>query len=84
MESYVRTITVKNVPGELYERLKQSAEANRRSINSEVIVCIERALRSRQVDPETVLAGARKLREETSGYTITDDEFTEAKATGRP
>ncbi|NPV08088.1 MAG: Arc family DNA-binding protein [Anaerolineae bacterium] len=84
MELYVRTITVKNVPGELYERLKQSAEANRRSINSEVIVCIERALRSRQVDTEAVLARARRLRQETSGHPISDNEFAEAKATGRP
>ncbi len=35
------TITVKKFPDELYDRLKQSAGANRRSINSEVIVCIE-------------------------------------------
>ena len=77
------TITVKNVPTDLYERLKQSAEANRRSINSEVIVCIERAVRSRKIHPEAILARARKLREKTEGYLITDDEFTEAKVAGR-
>ncbi len=78
------TITVKNIPAELYERLKRSAKANRRSINSEVIVCIEHALRSRQIDPEGFLPRARKLREQTVDYPITDEEFTEAKATGRP
>jgi len=77
------TITVKNVPTDLYERLKQSAEANRRSINSEVIVCIERAVRSRKIHSEALLARARKLRERTDGYLITDDEFTGAKVTGR-
>jgi len=59
------TITVKNVPTDLYERLKQSAKANRRSISSEVIVCIERAVRSRKIHPEAILARARKLREKT-------------------
>jgi hypothetical protein len=77
------TITVKNVPTDLYERLKQSAEANRRSINSEVIVCIERAVRSRTIDPEAILTRARKLREKTDGYLITDAEFTAAKVAGR-
>ena len=77
------TITVKNIPADVYERLKQSAEANRRSINSEVIVCIERAVRSRRIRPEEMLARARKLREKTGDYLITDDEFTQAKIAGR-
>ena len=37
------TITVKNIPDEIYERLKGAASANRRSINREIIVCLERA-----------------------------------------
>ena len=77
------TITVKNIPDDVYERLKQSAEANRRSINSEVIVCIERAVRSRRIQTEEILARARKLRETTGDYLITDDEFTQAKIAGR-
>ena len=78
------TITVKNIPADLYERLKQSAETHRRSINSEVIVCIERAIGHRKVDLEATVARARRLREKTTAYRITDDEFTQAKATGRP
>jgi plasmid stability protein len=39
------TITIKGIPHELYERIKQSAAEHRRSINSEVIVCLERSLR---------------------------------------
>jgi len=76
-------ITVKNIPDDLYEHLRQSAEVNRRSINSEVIVCIERALRSRTTSPEAVLARARRLREKTVGYRIDDGEFTTAKVVGR-
>ncbi len=78
------TITVKNIPPDLYERLRRSAAANRRSINSEIIVCIEQAVRSSKVDVEEVLAEARRLREKTAGYEITDEELTRAKSAGRP
>jgi len=77
------TITVKNIPEALYELLKRAAEANRRSINSEIILCIERAVRSREVNAEDILVKARRIREKTSGYLITDDEFTQAKTAGR-
>jgi len=77
------TITVKNIPPDLYERLKQAAQAHRRSINSEIIVCIEQAIGHRKVDPEATIAQARKLREKTAEYRITDKEFAQAKAAGR-
>lgn len=78
------TITVKNIPNDLYLRLKRSAQANRRSLNSEIIVCIERTLGVRKIEPEAVLARARHLREKTGGYVIGDDEFTASKKAGRP
>jgi plasmid stability protein len=77
-------ITVKNIPDDLYERVRRAAKANRRSINSEISVCLERQLRSRAVDPESVLARAGKLREKTMAHPISDREFSEAKAAGRP
>jgi len=79
----VPTITVKNIPPELYERLKQSAKANRRSINSEIIVCIERAMGTQQARPQEIVASARQLREKTARYLINDDEFTRLKSEGR-
>jgi plasmid stability protein len=77
------TITVRNIPVELYDRLRRSAEVNRRSINSEIIICLEQALHSGKIDPEAVVTRARKLREKTIDYAITDAEFTEAKSAGR-
>ena len=77
------TITLKNIPDELYERLKSIAEINRRSINSEVIVCIEQAVTSHSVNPEKVLESARLLRKLTTSHPISDEEFNHAKAEGR-
>jgi len=81
---YMATFTVKNIPPNLYEKLKKSAEINRRSINSEIIVCIEKAVRSQTIDSEKVLTKARKLRSLTQAVPITDDELTLAKEYGRP
>ena len=77
------TITIKNIPEDLYERLKEAARAHRRSINSEVIVCIEKAVRSRRRTVDDILARAAILREKTAEYKITDDEIDQAKTDGR-
>ncbi len=78
------TLTIKNIPEDLYIQLKRYAEINRRSLNSEVILCIERAIRSRRVQPEDYLPRARQLREKTKQHPITDEAFNLAKTTGRP
>jgi plasmid stability protein len=77
------TITVKNIPNALYEQLKQTAQLHRRSINSEIIVCIEQAIGGQPIDLEMTLARAQVLREKTSAYPINDDAFNEAKTAGR-
>jgi plasmid stability protein len=78
------TITIKNIPPELYQRIKESAAANRRSLNSEIIACIEQAVTSRAIDPEAFLQRAPRLREKSSAYVLTDEDFDQAKRAGRP
>lgn len=78
------TLTLKNIPDDLYAQLKEYARINRRSINSEILVCIEKTVRSNRIAPEPILTKARNLREATSQYTITDEEFNQAKTAGRP
>jgi plasmid stability protein len=56
------TLTLKNIPDEVYERLKRSAEAHRRSMNREAIVCLETALLPSRPAPSERLARARALR----------------------
>ena len=84
MEVRMTTYTVKNIPPDIYEKLKRSAELNRRSINSEIIVCIENTVQSQAVDSELVLRRARKLRRLTEDVPITDDDLKRAKEAGRP
>jgi len=79
----MRTITLKNVPDDLYEHLKGAAALHRRSINSEVLFCLERAMHARRIDTTATLIRARELREETAGYAISDEEFSAAVEAGR-
>lgn len=57
------TLTLKNIPDAVYQRLKESAQANRRSLNREAIVRLESVLLERQPDAGERLARARALRE---------------------
>jgi len=78
------TITVKNIPYDLYEQIKQNAAEHRRSINNEVIAIIENAFRSKKIDPEDFLVTVRKLRERTKRIELTDRLINQAKNEGRP
>ncbi len=78
------TFTVKNIPTDIYDLLKQSAATNRRSINSEIIVCIEKSVSSRRIEVAMLLARARKIRKKTRNYLFTEDEIIKAKLEGRP
>lgn len=74
------TLTLKNVPDDIYNRLKWSAETHRRSINSEAIVCLEAVLVPARVSPSERLTRARALREKLStSFKIKDiDKFKRA------
>lgn len=56
------TLTLKNIPDVVYDRLKRSAQTHRRSMNSEAIVCLEAVLLPTRVAPAERLARARELR----------------------
>ena len=77
------TVTIKNIPDELYEQLKIIAKANRRSINQEVIFIIEQAMQSTRTDFDATLDEIRTLRESLNIY-VTDEDLNKAKNEGRP
>jgi plasmid stability protein len=78
------TITLKNIPDEIYSRLKKTAQRHRRSLNSEIIVCLEKSLEPTAVRVEDVLVTARRLRGRVIGPPLTLDEIAEARRLGRP
>lgn len=78
------TITLKNIPDELYEQLKKSATHHRRSVNSEIIYWLERVMSAPQVDVPATIARAKVLREEAAVYVTSTYEINTLKNEGRP
>ena len=77
------TLTLKNIPDEVYEQLKVSAERHRRSLNSEAIVCLETVLTPGRVTPRERLTRARSLRAALPGDRFKAADIDKARRTGR-
>ncbi len=76
-------LTVKNIPEALYNRLKESASANHRSINSELIHCLEQMLLPKRVNPSEHLKRARELRRGIDASQVDIDDIQSAINEGR-
>lgn len=77
------TMTIRNIPDDLYAAFKLRAQKNRRSLNSEAIFWLEQAVAQQRPDPEEILENARIVRE-TLGIYVTSDEIVKAIDEGRP
>jgi plasmid stability protein len=75
-------LTVKNLPDDLYEKLKSQAHANRRSIASEVTVLLERALGERATTEEDLHRRAKRLRDRTPSP-LSEEDRQKAVRRGR-
>ena len=53
------TLTLKNIPPALHARLKESAEKNRRSLNSEILTRLESAFVAPLIDVEEEVRRAK-------------------------
>lgn len=78
------TLTLKNIPDAVYQRLKASAESNRRSLNSEAIVRLEAALLAAPGDTDRRLARARAIRTGLSPARFAPADIAELKRQDRP
>jgi plasmid stability protein len=78
------TLTLKNIPDEVYERLKMAAGMHRRSLNSEAIVCLEAVLAPAKIAPEERIARARKLRAGLTAVNFHPRDIDALKREGRP
>lgn len=77
------TLTLKNIPDDVYERLKAAARANRRSLNSEIIVCLETVLIPSRISPKERLERARQLRAELNSEEFQACDIDILKKQGR-
>lgn len=65
----MRIITVRNVPDDLHRALSRLAERNRRSLQQQALVLLERA---RQLDRESPLEIAASIRDKLRGRELGD------------
>lgn len=78
------TLTLKNVPAELVAELKQRARENRRSLNQETLLRLERSLVARTRDVEQTIASLKRLHAKMADLPPIDDEAIDrAKTAGR-
>ena len=78
-----KTLILKDVPDDLYERLKLSAQMHRRSMSSEAIVCLAAALLPGKLVPTERLARARALRADLQYGEYRGRDIDAAKRVGR-
>ena len=78
------SITIKNIPDDLYQRLKAAAQAHHRSINGELIHCLEVVLKPRPLTPEARLERLRRLRPDIPPSAVSPEDIQQAIDEGRP
>ena len=77
------TLTLKNVPDAVYEQLNIAAEVHHRSLNSEVIACLETILLPVKKNPLERLAHVRLVRSQFEGKGINVTDIDDIKNQGR-
>lgn len=78
------TITLKNIPAELYRALKKRAEEHHRSLNEEIIATLKSAAsETHRVDVEAMTREARAARAKFTRQ-ISAAEIDAWKRAGRP
>lgn len=78
------SITLKNIPDNLYDKLKMTANIHHRSINSEMIHCLELVLMPKTLAVNERLQRAKLIRSNINVGTIDPVEINNAISNGRP
>jgi plasmid stability protein len=79
----LKKLTLKNIPDEVYARLRAQATLNRRRLNSEAIVCLETILNLRPADTHEKLARLRAMRAALGEARFGIGDINEFKREGR-
>lgn len=77
------TLTLKNVPAALIDRIKRQAEQHRRSLNREAIHILEHGTGSASLPVEARLERIRAMRSRYNLPPLTEEFIEEAKNEGR-
>ncbi len=82
-KSDMATLTIRNLPDDVYQALRDRARRRKRSINREAIFQLETSIGTREVDIETELEEIREFRESLKGVYATEAGINAAKIEGR-
>lgn len=78
------TVILQDIPDDLLERLRKSADRHGRTLDREALACIERGLDEVQPDPAARLERIRESRSALAGIFVTDADLRAARDEGRP
>lgn len=78
------TLTLKGIPDDVYVQLRSSADANRRSLNSEAIACLETVLLPKKTSALQHVAAARVVRSTLKPNAFKPADIDRFKRSGRP
>ena len=76
-------LTIKNIPDELFEKLKAAAERHHRSMNKEAIACIDAAVSMNPARENAHMNRAREIASNFGKPRFTIDEIVETVRSGR-
>jgi plasmid stability protein len=76
-------LTLKGIPDEVHERLKQSAAVNHRSLNSEIIARLEAQVMTRRATAQDHLAAIRAIRDRLPKAAFDHADIDRLKREGR-
>jgi len=77
------SITIKNVPDEIYDKIKENAALNYRSINSEILYCLNKALNPKTINSEKIIAHVEEMQAKYKLTPLTEQILTNSKNSGR-
>ena len=83
LAAMAKSLTLKNLPEALHERLAAAAKRHRRSLNNEAILCLEAGL-SAALPSEDRLAQIRAMRQALPAGPFDPTEIGGFKGEGRP
>ncbi|HPA52707.1 MAG TPA: Arc family DNA-binding protein [Thermoanaerobaculia bacterium] len=82
-EAAMPSLTIRDIPEDLHEKLKADAAAQGRSLNKEILIRLRLSTEPRKPPVDELLRRARENRERMPGVWITNEVINRAKRRGR-